>query len=168
MSRKLNDFFPLGTDYKREIKTGAAALSLSAIFSLIYFISLENSYNELFFYDGQEKVLREGAVMDSFADVLGISLAGFALTAVCAVLLCVWHYASHWYGSKSIYVMRRLPERRELHIRCLAAPVLTVLACALLAFIILAVYYGIYIAVAPEGTLLPGQWRNIWNVWLGV
>lgn len=69
-------------------------------------------------------VLRPGAVMEDFAQLLDWMLLGFAVTAVCMAALAVWHYASHFQGSRSIYTMRRLPQRWELARRCLTLPLL--------------------------------------------
>lgn len=80
--------------------------------------------------------------------IFALSMAGFI----------IYHYLSHYQGSKSIYLMRRLPDRWELHHRCLTLPLtgaLIYLGCALF---LLLVYFCIYLIVTPAQCLIPGQW----------
>ena len=85
--------------------------------------------------------------MTDFADLIGAQSDSasfwtppvfFPLTLVvlAALLLIPCNYYAFWRGAKSIYLMRRLPDRWELARRCLAIPLLTV-ACALLLVVIL-------------------------------
>jgi hypothetical protein len=97
-------------------------------------------------------------MMLPFLDILGGRMMGFAAAALCMVPLSIYHYAYHYSGAKSIYVMRRIPDKFELHRRCLALPILGALAYAVMAALLILIYLGIYVAVTPEKCMLPGQW----------
>lgn len=139
---------------------------MSFVFSCSYFIALANGVNRLYRVVRTDRVLREGAIMTDFVEVLNYALIGFAILALVMAALAVYNYAYHRQGSKSIYLMRRLPNRWELHKRCLAIPLVSVLMCAAAAFILLCIYYWIYMLVTPEVCLVPGQWQKIWSVLL--
>ena len=115
------------------------------------------------------------------------------LVMICAFLYSVWKYAAalthgletaarslhrmtdfadligaqsdsaFWRGAKSIYLMRRLPDRWELARRCLAIPLLTVACALLLVVILLPAFYGIYLHLTPEDALRPGQLDKLWD-----
>lgn len=159
-------YAPLGmnlTPLKQTLIWGGIA---SVFWSFSFVAKFTNSYNDLFRTVRYEKILREGAIMTDFVDLIPFTLVGFLVLAIAMLAFCVYNYAYHRQGSKSIYLMRRLPNRWELHKRCLTLPLISILLCAVAAFIILCIYYWIYMAVTPEQCLTPGQWQKIWRVFL--
>lgn len=68
-----------------------------------------------------------------FSECLGVALYGFGIVAAGLIVLAAWHYASFYQGARSDYLMRRLPNRWELHTRCLLVPVMGLLLTAILA-----------------------------------
>lgn len=165
MKRALERFVPPGIEAGREVYWARGGLSISALFSFLCFIiRCVSARSKLFsrMPDG-EKELIEGALMSPFRDVIGISFAGFAVIAAAMLGLAAYHYAYHRIGSRSIYLMRRLPDRFELHRRCLALPVAVIVLCAAASFILLCIYYWIYLAMTPEQCLVPGQWQMLWR-----
>lgn len=167
MRADIEKYFPAGIDRRQEIKWIVIGLSASFIYSLEFFIFLSNRYYSLFTMRGKKLVLTEGAVMPDFVEVLGSSLTGFWLVALCMVALFAYHYVYHYQGSKSIYLMKRLPNRWELWRRCVALPALSAAAALCLAGLLLLIYLGIYLLVTPKTCLAPGQWQKIWNTYLG-
>jgi hypothetical protein len=155
---------PVGLDYRRELSWVRAGCALSFLYSLGFLIRLHAGYEELFTKVGMDRVLTPGAVMPDFTEILAGSLAGFGVVALCMAALAAWHYFYHYQGSKSIYLMRRLPDRWELARRCAALPVLSAAAAVLLAFLVPLAYFGVYLLVTPEGCLTPGQWQKIWSI----
>ena len=85
------------------------------------------------------------------------------LVVLAALLLIPCNYYAFWRGAKSIYLMRRLPDRWELARRCLAIPLLTVACALLLVVILLPAFYGIYLHLTPEDALRPGQLDKLWD-----
>ncbi|NCB51178.1 MAG: hypothetical protein EOM54_04760 [Clostridia bacterium] len=157
---------PAGIDYGLELRWIGAGLLVSLFYSLRFADSYTMQSASLYIMKGAEKVLRAGAVMTDFVYVLGDSLAGFMILALCMLAVLVWHYAYHYRGSKSIYLMRRLPNRWELIRRCVTLHAVATAACFLAAFVLLLCYYAFYMWVTPEICLKPGQWQKIWPVWM--
>lgn len=158
MKYKLEDYLPVGANWRQELKWVAVCLMGSLLFSFTYLLRLYEHYNRLFDTVGQMRFLREGAVMPDFAVLLGRSLGGFALSVLCAGVLLAYHYAYHFQGSKSIYLMRRLPQRGELLRRCCALPAASALLAVFTAMAVLLLYFRLYHFITPQDCLVPGQW----------
>ena len=67
--------------------------------------------------------------------------------------VAVMFYFYHYEGSRSIYTMKRLPNPWELWRRCLAVPLCTIVLCAVLALLLLGIYYLVYLHCTPAGCL---------------
>lgn len=169
MKLNLDRWAPPGANWRTELKLLFWGLGLGFLFSLSFLAQFISERNSLFVWNGIERVLRQGVYMPDFVRVLGVSLMGFQLQVVMFMLgLAAGHYAAHWQGSKSIYLMRRLPSRWELHRRCLTLPAAGAFAGLLAAFLLLFVYYGVYMAFTPAPCLTPDQWTKLWHAWIGV
>lgn len=162
----LDRFAPVGYDWRQELKFFAGGLISAFIYSLRFLIRLRSARNMLYITSHLtgKRFLREGMMMEDFAVVLGVSLAAFPMVAMMMAVFGVLHYTCHRRGSRADYTMRRLPDRWELHRRCLTIPACTVLICLLAAFALLLVYYGIYMLATPPECLTPGQWAKLWTM----
>ena len=92
----------------------------------------------------------------------------FILFPVCFVIALVeviLNYRSFYRPAKSIYVMKRLNSGSELHRRCLAIPLLTVLAtlaaCVLLGLLFLLYYHGHTTPERLPDTISLNVWRTL-------
>ena len=161
----LDRFAPVGYDWRQELKYFAGGLIGAFLYSLPFLYHLSNARSLLYRTSALtgQRVLREGMVMPDFAELIGKSLLAFPLVALMMVIFGVLHYAYHRRGSRSDYTMCRLPDRREMHRRCLIIPVCTVLICLIAGFAMLLVYYEIYMLATPPECLTPGQWEKLWT-----
>ncbi len=164
MKLDLSRCAPPGLDLRPEKGAFGGGMAFSALFSLSFLTRFSDELERLYWRNGMERTLRPDAVMPDFVQVLGGALIGFAVLALCMAAFVAVHYACHHQGSKSIYLMRRLPNRWERHRRCWTLPLLGIAACLLAAFVLLLIYYAIYMLATPEVCLTPGQWRKIWSV----
>jgi len=140
-------------------------MTLSAIFALFSFLNrYTDALGDLYDRIDDKHVLIPGAVMPDFVDVLGQSLLGFLIVCTLMIAAAVMHYAYHFHESKSIYTMRRLPRRWELHRRCLTLPAAGILLSTLAAFALLLLFYAAYMTLTPDICLTNGQWTKIWSV----
>lgn len=162
----LTRYAPPGVDIYREKKWFVAGMLTGVFCSMDFFIRYFNRRANLYIRAGTKMVLDTNAVMPDFAEVLGGSLLFFLIPAVFMAATALYHYAYHYQGSRSIYLMRRLPDRLELHRRCLTLPLLAILLCLLTCFSLLLVYFWIYMTFTPKDCLTPGQWWKIWSVLL--
>lgn len=157
------DWVPLGIRWQSERSILASCLAVSTLISLSFPTRFSQQYESLFIITDTSRILRQGAQMEDFAVLMRGALLGFLATALLMVFLAAYHYRWHFQGSKSIYLMRRLPSKYELARRCLAVPVLGVLLAALSAFLLVCLYYAIYISITPQQCLVPGQWQAFWS-----
>lgn len=152
----LTRYAPPGTNIQAELKrlaiglTGAAACAV-----LIYGTSLRSAYDSLFDRFGGTSELRPDAVMSPFDAILGYSLLFVYIAAIVALASAVPHHISYYMGgSKSIYLMRRLPQRWEWLRRDITLPVAEAVICLLAAQSLKLLFLGIYYWVTPAQCLL--------------
>lgn len=86
----------------------------------------------------------------------------FTLVVVGAILLAVWNYLGFRRETKSVYLMKRLPDRWELSRRCLALPLLTLLACGVLVPLLTGLFYGLYLYLPPPEAIPPDNGKIFW------
>lgn len=162
----LTRWAPPGLNLKPEIKFFAAGLVLAVLYSFLFFERYLSARADLYIYSysSSTRVLLPDAVMPDFYILLEHYWAGLAVLAVCMLALIIYHYVYHRQDSKSIYLMRRLPSRWELHRRCLTLPLIAILICLLTAIILLLLFYGTYNVFTPKECLMPHQWQKLWSV----
>ena len=158
--------FPPGYDFRNEIKTVSAAFIAGVVISVIGFCMAFSAEKRLLFVRvGTDLILNESGVMPDFIHILSGRLnILFILAALIFISASAVHYAYYHSGSKSIYLMRRLPNRFELHRRSLLIPFIYALITILSALILLLVYYAAYMSLTPDVCLAPDQWRKVWRV----
>ena len=166
MKRKdITHHMPPGMNWREERNFYVFGLCAAFIYSLLFFIRFSNALSNLYGWDNValKRVLIPDAEMEDFCVLFRETDRGFLILALCMIGVCIWHYLYHWRGSKSIYLMRRLPHRFEIHRRCLTLPLCgAVIACAAAAAILL-LYFGIYMLFTPAECLTDGQWMKIWR-----
>ena len=165
MKIDLSRHAPLGFRVQEEAKGFLGGCFGATAFSLITFIAkFSDALDRLYYKNGENRTLIPGAIMPDFTEILDRSLWGFLVAIIAALALIGVHYACHYQDSKSIYTMRRLPNRWELHRRCLTLPLLAAAVYLILAFVILLIFYAVYMNLTPDVCLTPGQWQKIWSV----
>lgn len=155
---------PPGMNTDRLIGGYLSGLTMMLCFSFRFFGQYKTAYEELFQWPvGSKKVLRPGAVMLDFSEILGDSLQPFFLYCFLVMAVVLWNYLYYYQESKSIYVMKRLPNPVELHRRAWVLPLLAVAATLVFAFLVLILYFEFYMMFTPEQCIASGQWKNIWR-----
>ena len=154
MNYKLTHFAPAGFPIQTELKIIGWSLVASALYSLRFLVNFFQAREALFDYTlAGKKVLIEGARMPEMSILIHNAFIAFVLVGFLAIGTACFHYAFHSMGSKSIYLMKRLPNRFELHKRCLFLPLATILACILSVLFLYLLYYGIYLCFTPKACL---------------
>lgn len=161
----LKQYVPLGIDYKAEIKRVCVVFAVGDIYSLGFLFSYYKNYDDLFYWHGGKKILVEGVIMPDFVSILNNYLMGFAVIILYMAALAVYYYAYHYLGSKSVYLMKRLPEHYELLKRCIIFPLAISILCIFAAFMLMSIYFGVYMWITPNECLMPGQWQKIWGIY---
>lgn len=128
-------------------------LATGGIWSLLFVIRYLNARSNLWaWWDGGRQRI-PGRMMLPFGELIhGVFLA-MAVAALGYVIYGVFFYLSHYQGSRSIYTMRRLPDRWELWRRCLTFPAVFLLLSALCTLILLGLYYLLWRFATPPDAL---------------
>ena len=155
---------PPGTDLKQEWWVFLIGNIVSVFISFFAFLDkYMEARDRLFTYEIDKRVLIEGARIAPFSDLLGGYFWGFFLVACFLLGYVIYHYSYFRQGSMSIYLMKRLPNKRELHRRALTVPCLAVLATVGIAIVAILFYYIIYILATPKVCLPYAALRETWR-----
>lgn len=162
MKRSFNPsrFLPLGEDWDRVKSNLLWGYVISGLWTLMVPFRYYDARAALFTWDpnrlgpSTEKIL-----------IPGVKIVPYPELWLHGPLFCFWcflaylaigvfsNYRSHYMDSRSIYTMRRLPNRWELHRRCWTVPILAALAGAVLMGLLAGLYYWMYLALTPDGCL---------------
>lgn len=146
-------YVPLGLEADKERRLLLYSLAAGAVWSVLLFLSsYAEAYSSLFNQNIRNQI-REGAMMPEFFEILAGTERVFLLVFAAMPLWALYHYTYHLNGSKPIYLMRRLPERWELHRRCLALPAVGMVSALAFQGILGSLYYLIYILITPRQCL---------------
>lgn len=164
----LTRYAPPGIDLKYEKNTFVIGFIIATLRSTGFLFWLNNVYHNFFDPDA---ILEPGMMFPEFLLLIrAVSgrdyLVVFRILIPCMLAFTIYHYLYHRTLSKSVYLMRRLPDRWEYHRRCLTLPLVGAGLVFLAEVILLLFYFWIYILVIPEANLVPGQFATIWRALL--
>ncbi len=154
---------PPGMNPAEERNFVKIGLVLSALIAFLDVIVCFTELNHLYQYRAGKRILDASRKMPDFAEIFQRFPIGFAILAVCMLGFIVYHYVYYYRGSKSIYLMRRLPDRWEIHRRAWSYPLCVILLCALCVVVLFWLYFGLYLWITPNECLVPGQLYRIWR-----
>ena len=149
---------PPGTPVTTDAVLYSLMIGTSLIRSLFFLAEYYNAYTNLFRETlTGERVLRDGAVMPAFADIAHGALAGFTFTAAVMLVFLCRNLLTFYQGSRSIYLMRRLPDVWELPRRTVILPLCGAVMAVLTAFLTYVVLYTVYMGITPPECLPPSD-----------
>ena len=141
----LSHLAPPGTRAKRELFWIIAGICASALISLTFVYRYHKNYLKCARLDSMGKA----AVMPHFSELLGNAFSGFIVMLILMAALVFLHYASLNGISKSIYVMKRLPQRSSVIRYVCGMPVMGAVLTIACAAAILLIYWLIYRFATP-------------------
>ena len=163
--QKKHLYAPPGMSLWRERALFWVLLTVAILHSLEFFPTLQSHLQSL--YERLEQYENWGMINQVTMTDLVVLLRGKFVLFGMPILLCLMaignRYRYYHQGSKSIYLMRRLPDRRQWHRSCLVQPTLRILLVIGIMAVLLLVFYAVYMNQVPEGCLLPNQWKKIWR-----
>ena len=130
---------------------------------LIFVIRYENARERLYEDVLGRRLLRSGAQIDPLAEILS---GTFRLAVVYGILTLVniaGNYMTFYRESKSIYLMRRIPDRWELPRRCAAVPLIGLAAGLILTAILICLCNLIYFKATPPQCIPAGEHFLFWR-----
>ena len=120
----MNEFLkrnaPPGIDLKQEWRVFLIGNIASVIVSFFAFLDKYfDARNQLFTYEIDKRILIEGATIAPFSSLFSVYFSGFFYVTCFMLGYIIYHYLYYRQGSMSIYLMKRLPNKRELHRRAI-------------------------------------------------
>ena len=147
---------PPGTPITPDAVLYALLIGGAFIRSLFFLAEYYNAYTNLFRETlAGERILRDGAMMPAFSEIIHGALAGFPFTAAVMLLFLCRNLLSFYQGSRSIYLMRRLPDVWELPRRTAVLPLCGAAASTCTAFLMYGILYAVYAGITPPACLPP-------------
>ena len=126
---------PPGFDWRTERGMFIAALAISCLWSLGFL----SRFSDAVHYVGDEPA-------PYFYEVMDKAFLCFPIAIIFMLGSIAMNYAHYHSGSKSIYLMRRLPDPCERHRRCITVPLWSAAITLAAAIALFFIYYGIYMA----------------------
>ncbi len=150
MKRQFEAGYPPGYECRQEWLAAGVLFGMGAVFSFHFFEELYDAYYKLIWIDMEsERRIVEGAVAEPFMKLMEGRAAMFVPYFMFLGIMAVYHYFYYYQGAKSIYLMRRLPERGALTRSCIEGSLLCMGAGAAAIIILYLLYYGVYLLVVP-------------------
>ena len=154
--RKLSRLLPPNMDAAQVKGWIIALLTITTLMcGILLLCSYPEDYRELFLRWGTEyQTLRPGAIIPEFDRyaILTVYVTGGALLLTLASTALL--YSSYYQGSRSIYLMRRLPDgRRILRRQIWSVPLRVMVLLLLLGMVMLAASWLVWRFVTPEQCL---------------
>ena len=169
MNKKFIDkwerYAPPGVDVGKQINRFSGQILLASVYGLgCFLLRYLQARSNLYYFTGGQHILRPDAVMPDFTEMTAHMFLFHVILFLILLGRIAGNYASFYRGSKSIYLMKRLPDPMERHRRCLALPLAGTAVIALTALIVLLICYMVYLLFTPTQCLTPGQWQKLWSV----
>ena len=156
LERKLSDLLPPNVNEEQVKGWIIALLTITTLMcGILLLCSYPEDYRELFLRWGTEyQTLRPGAIIPEFDRyaIRTVYVIGGALLLTLASTALL--YSSYYQGSRSIYLMRRLPDgRRILRRQIWSVPLRVMVLLLLLGVVMLAASWLMWRFVTPEQCL---------------
>ena len=149
----LETYAPPGIPIMQEVRYWMIGMSICTIWCLQFLLRYWEERSSLYYQVGGRLVLFENAVMPTFWDLTANLFVIFYLVLIYCVMAAGYHYVYHYQGSKMIYLMRRLPNKWELHIRCLVLPIVAGILTVVYRYLLEVLFYAVYIFCTPPQCL---------------
>ena len=151
-------FFPPGYPYREERNAAGVLLGMGMVFSLRFFGRLHNAVEALYYMDRiRGRTLRPGETAEPFLALAGSSAGFFLPLYLFLTAMMLYHYFYYHRETKSIYLVRRLPEKGFLRKSCVRMPLLGMGVGAAVMTVLFLLYYGIYLLSIPA-ECMPRLW----------
>ncbi len=149
----LENYTPLGIDVGKQVGWWFAGVVVATLHSILFLIRYFDRRADLYILKAGKRVLMDGAVMTDFGTLTEGVFLTFYLVSIVTLLVIIYHYFYHYQGSKMMYLMKRLPDKWELHRRCITLPVVGAVLMMVWMLVVHMLYYTIYILCTPSQCL---------------
>lgn len=150
---RLDKYAPMGINIAKEVMLYIMLMTISVFNSLLFIGRYLSERGALYEWVAGKRVLNEEAKIPAFSKLIEGCFVCFGIAIVVMVAILFYHYIYHYQESKSIYLMRRLTNKWELHRRCMAMPIGAIVVAIVIMIILYFVYQGIYLFFTPQQCL---------------
>ena len=168
INNRIERLMPPGAEVKPVTATFIAYIGIMIIGSLFCIANIRHAVMGLYYHvgsTGNVKMMIPDAKMPAFGELTSSSMPFcMMLIGFYAIATIVNNYRYYYRKSKSIYVMKRLNNAMELHMRAIGFPLIAVAAAFLIAILLNAVYALIYVSITPEGYAQALDFRQIISI----
>lgn len=154
--KKMEKWVPPGVDVVNELKLCLIGLGAAVGYSTSFLVKYITARSELFEWTLKGTMIKEGEKIPYFYQLLDAGMDcsdGFCVLFVVLVWMMLYHYCTYYQGSKSIYLMKRLPDKWELYKRCVHLPLVAIVVEFITIAGVMSLYYGIYLVFTPQQCL---------------
>ena len=151
----LEKYAPPGIDVKVEVIGYIAGVVVATLQSLSFVYNYGYALGELYTYHGisGKRVLMEGAIIQDFGSLMeGVFLFGVMMCGI-TLFRTGYYYTYHYQGSKMMYLMKRLPDKWEVHRRCWTLPLAGTALLGIWMLVLRMLYFTIYMFCTPSQCL---------------
>ena len=150
----LEKYAPLGIDVDTEFGWYILGVVITTVHSIVqFFINYTNAINDLYTYRAGKRILIEGIIIQDFSGLTEDLFSFSTIICIVTFLTTIYHYMYHYQGSKMMYLMKRLPDKWDLHRRCWTLPIVGTVLMAVWTIILKGIYYAVYILCTPSQCL---------------
>ena len=150
--REPEGFYPPGYEYKNERNSAVLLLAIGVVLSFQFFRNLYRAVGTLNAYRdyGMSRALGEGTLeLPSFGRLVIGHWGLYVPFFLFLMAMILYHYFYYYHETRSIYLMRRLPERGVLIRSCVQGPLLGMGLGAGFLGVLYLLYYIIYLLAIP-------------------
>lgn len=155
-------FLPVGDSAKPLFLTYGIFITVLFLFSLQFFYHFSLFQEEQAWYFTQQNQVIE---TEYFGQLLKQGYCGLPFMFLWCFYLGFVHYLSHHVESKSIYLMKRLSNPRELFRRIWTFPLFFATITVVFTLILLYIYYQYYLYFAVPDTVPENQLEIFVDIW---
>jgi len=146
----LKKMCPPGYEINKEYRIFWIWLTIGILYSMQFLIEYVNAYDNLFYYSGQTRVLNLEMRMPGFWVLMEEALDILFLGIVYLLFVFIMHYDYYRRESRSIYLMKRLGDKRILRRTYLGTPCVYGFVFLGIGIVLVTIYYLIYRFVTPQ------------------
>lgn len=152
-TKRLEKYAPPGIQVSTEVGWFYFGMIVATFHSMLFLIQYISARDELYIRTSRGLELIEGAIIRDFGTLTENVFLTFYLVCIVTLLVGVYHYFYHYQGSKMMYLMKRLPDKWEVHKRCWILPIAGFCITVVWMLIVRMLYYAIYIFCTPSQCL---------------
>ena len=149
----LEKYAPLGIGVKNQVIGILAGVAVATLHSMWFFVAYQQARQELYMTVGSKQKLIEGAIIQDFSIITQHLFWTFYIVEIVIFLSVISFYMYHYDGSKMMYLMKRLPDKWDVHRRCWTLPIAGTVLTVVWMLILRMIYYAVYILCTPSQCL---------------